>query len=666
MLQSSQQLEEVLHQSEERYRAMFEGMPIGLYRTLPGGRFIVVNTMLARKLGYEDLAELLKLGRDDLEAVEGTAATRREILERDGRLLGFETQILRRDGKTTWIRENAAMVRDPEGKPLYLEGSLEDISERKAAELELEKYRERLEELVTARTRELREAMDRSTEARADADTANRAKSVFLANMSHELRTPLNAIIGYSELLLEDAEDEGDESLLSDLKKILSAGRHLSAVINSVLDLSKIEAGKIELFIEPFDCRGFLEEIVATVQPLVERGSNVLELDFPEDLGMINADQTRLRQVLFNLLSNAAKFTQGGEIRLEAQCERITEADWLRFQIVDTGIGMTSEQLAKLFQPFTQADASTTRRFGGTGLGLTISREFCRLMGGDVTVESSLGEGTVFTVLLPRKVVPNISPPVRPDPRRCETATVLVIDDDPAFQELMARTLDQDGFNVVSAFGGEEGLRLARKLQPCAIVLDVLMPDMDGWSVLRELKSDSSVAEIPVIMATIKDQERRGYALGALDFLTKPIDRSRLLTSVRRYTKLSDRNPILVVDDDPAARSLVESTLRGSGWRVIQAGNGIEALERIENHTPSLVLLDIMMPRMDGFEFLREFRKNDLWRSVPIVVITAKDLSDREPRLLSGAVEKVIEKSADSMEEILESVTTLVKGFALR
>jgi CheY-like chemotaxis protein len=369
--------------------------------------------------------------------------------------------------------------------------------------------------------------------------------------------------------------------------------------------------------------------------------------------------------VLFNLLSNACKFTRQGVISLDVVRETAAGGDWITFSVRDTGIGMSPEQMGKLFQAFSQAEASTMRQYGGTGLGLAITKHFCQMMGGDITVESEVGKGSTFTIRLPAEVSNPKAQPVPAIEAKSEalpegTSTVLVIDDDPRVRELLQRFLSKEGFQVASASGGEEGLRLAKHLRPTAITLDVMMPGMDGWAVLTALKADPDLAEIPVIMLTIVDNKNLGYALGAADYLTKPVDRDRLVAILQKYPREDPSRPVLVVEDDAATREMLRRMLDKEGWRMTEAEHGRVALERIAAHRPALILLDLMMPEMDGFQFVAEVRKQEAWRSIPIIVVTAKDLTEADRLRLNGYVDRILQKGAYSREELLCEVRDLV------
>jgi len=485
----------------------------------------------------------------------------------------------------------------------------------------------------------------------------------------------MNAILGYSEMLAEEAEDLGQEDFIPDLKKIHQAGSHLLALINDILDLSKIEAGKMEAFAEEFDIGGLLDQVADTAKPLMDKNHNRLEVVRNDDLGHAHQDVTKLRQSLLNLLSNAAKFTKSGTITLRAERKQTDGQDWLTLSVRDTGLGIPADKIDTVFEEFGQADDSTTRDYGGTGLGLPISRKFCQLLGGEITLTSQPGRGSTFTIRVPA-VLPGSTPKTEQTAAPAAAAAggadkmhmagagrlVLVIDDDPEARDIMDRNLRKDGFEVSLAGSGEEGLKLARELQPAVITLDVMMPEMDGWSVLRTLKADRATREIPVVMLTIVDDKSQGFALGATDYLSKPVDRELLKATLARYCTADDSHPILLVEDDEAARETIARSVREIGWDVTQAANGREALDALAAQRPGLILLDLMMPVMDGFEFLLEMRAHKDWRDLPVIVLTAKDLTEEDRRVLSGRVEQIIEKGAQSHEAVLASIHTLLAG----
>ncbi len=557
------------------------------------------------------------------------------------------------------------LLEDMQAKNEELKTSTEEIlTAKRLAEEATSALQSQVHELDAAR-RAMLNILEDLEEAKQEAEEATKAKSFFLANMSHELRTPMNAILGYSEMLMEDAEDQGQEDFIPDLQKIHTAGKHLLGLINEILDLSKIEAGKMDLFLESFDVAGMINDVASTLQPLVEKNANTLQVHSAPDLGTMYADLTKVRQSLFNLLSNASKFTQNGTITLDAAPLLRDGARWIAFRVADTGIGMSPEQIDKLFQPFVQADASTSRKYGGTGLGMTITQHFTRMMGGEISVASEPGAGTTFTVLLPAEV--KTQPPVPvPQPEAAELTstglhTVLVIEDDPGARDLLTRFLTKEGYHVETAAGGEAGLRLARELHPDIITMDVMMPGMDGWAVLSALKANSELADIPVVMLTIADNKNLGYALGASDYLTKPIQRDRLLAILEKYCPPSESAKVLVVEDDLATREVIRHLLEKAGIQVAEAENGRVALERLAEGQPGLILLDLMMPEMDGFQFVDHVRQQEAWRAIPIVVVTAKDLTPEDRRRLNGYVTEIIQKDARGQEELLAEVSKMVK-----
>ncbi len=500
---------------------------------------------------------------------------------------------------------------------------------------------------------------------------ASQHKSQFLANMSHELRTPLNAIIGVTEMLQEDARDLGREDEKEPLERVLRAAHHLLALINDILDLSKIEAGKMDLHLESFALGPLLEEIATTIQPLAEKTGNTISVEYGPDIGVMQADQTRVRQALLNLASNANKFTERGAVRIEAGRSREDGKDWITIAIADTGIGMTPEQVARLFQEFVQADASTTRKYGGTGLGLAISQRFCRMMGGDITVQSEPGRGSTFTLRLPAEV--SAAGPIAPGrgatPARGAApsgagSVVLVVDDEPTVREVTERFLVREGFCVVTAEGGAQGLQLAREMHPAAITLDVMMPDIDGWTVLAAIKGDPALADIPVILMTIVDEKNRGYALGAADYMVKPVDRERLVAVLRGIA--GGGRSVLIVDDDDLLRRGIRQGLEKEGWRVSEAANGRAGLERLAQAPPDVIVLDLVMPEMDGFAFCDALRNSPAWRRIPVVVITAKDLTEEDRRRLNGEVERILLKDAPTRDELLREVSAILSACIAR
>jgi signal transduction histidine kinase/DNA-binding response OmpR family regulator/HAMP domain-containing protein len=557
------------------------------------------------------------------------------------------------DGKTPegWIAERMGQHANPKGFSEYqYNNTWVRISERRMPDGSTVSIYTDITELKQRQT-ELERAMEQ-------ADQANQAKSSFLANMSHELRTPLNAIIGYSEILQEDAADKNDKAAIDDLRKIEGAGRHLLGLINNILDLSKIEAGKMDIFVEPVDIQALVKEVLSIVKPLADKNENVVEVVCSADIGNFRSDQTKVKQCLLNLMSNANKFTSKGVLTLTVAREQDTQ---VCFKVSDTGVGMTEEQLGRLFQAFSQADASTTKRFGGTGLGLAITKRFCIMLGGDVTVESMHGKGSTFTIRLPdhgvaRTTAESSVPLTTAADGR---ATILVVDDDLSMRNLLSKTLEKEDYRVITASDGVEALALARRHRPQAITLDVLMPHMDGWGALRELKADAGLRDIPVIMVTVLNERGMAIPLGAADFVTKPVDRQRLTALLREHCVSPGTASILVVEDDLPTREALCHTLASMGHEAHATVNGRDGLNWLDhNPLPNLILLDLMMPEMDGFEFLRELRARPALANVPVIVVTAKDLTRDDARILSGQTDGIVTKD----QKYLTELAAVVRG----
>lgn len=627
------QLADTLSDREEKTRAILEAAAEGIITLDEQNRIVSFNTS-AEEIFHYPASEVV--GQDVNLLI---AAPHQEIPERSTlRLSGLEAVGLRRDGSS--FPMELGISRICKGSRVMVIMIVRDITERQRINQEMIRVNSALER-----------ARDHALE-------ASRAKSAFLANMSHELRTPLNAIIGYSEMLQEDLLDRGQGQLVPDLHKIHTAGRHLLALINDILDVSKIEAGKMDLYIENIDLEAMIQEVVTTIRPLALKNDNRVIVDGDGDLGAMQADATKMRQVLLNLLSNACKFTDQGTVRVEAR----RPGERVRIRVIDSGIGMTAEQIDRLFQDFTQGDGSTTRKFGGTGLGLAISRRFCRLMGGDITVESTPGKGSTFTVDLPAEHAVLKAQPSAPPAEVRDGDVILVIDDDAQVRELVERRLMKEGYQVVTAQGGVEGLRLARDLRPMAITLDVMMPGMDGWAVLSALKANPELARIPVIMLTMVSDQNLGYTLGAADYLVKPIDKDRLVTVLDKYRSGHAAPGVLVVEDDEATREMMLRLLHGMGCAASAASNGVAALERLREHVPQLILLDLMMPEMDGFQFLEEVRTHQAWQRIPIIVLSSMDLTNEDRQRLNGRVLQFLQKGTTSRDDLLNTLRHLIGG----
>ncbi|OJH36152.1 response regulator [Cystobacter ferrugineus] len=704
-------LERRQHQQAEQEQAhsrwllerIVDSLPFVLFvKDAEERRLRVANRTFADAFGVTKEWLLGKLDHDYFpkEQADSFVAIDTEILE-TGKLKTFE-EVARTGGQDRVYATRKLPLLDDSGRARYVLGITEDITERKAAEeslrrskAELERANQRLadnlEELkksraVSARTlasyqqralqmeliRQQNEDLDRlatelaaakrNEEERArEAESAFRLRSEFLANFSHEIRTPLNGIIGYCDLLMREEGSRLTAHGRRDLNVVKKNAQTLLALINDILDLSKIEAGRVEVVVERVDLAELAEECTATVKEYLKGKDVELRTDIDERVAHVRTDALKLRQILLNLLSNAAKFTESGEVSLTARAER-NEAVFI---VEDTGIGIPPDQLPFIFEKFRQVDGSTTRKVGGTGLGLAIVRELSKILGGGVEVESTLGRGTTFTVRLAGVLEGDalgesreLDKPVAAEDVGAVLApmvrggTVLVVDDDVLVQQLVAGQLEPSGFTVVTASDGMEALRKTRELRPQAIVLDIHLPRLDGWSVLSTLKSEPDLARIPVIIISVEEQRARGFSLGACEYLVKPVEPDHLVDVVRRSIgSAAGAGEVLVVDDDAATRELVSRSLRRAGFSTHEAHNGEDALLKARVSPPTLVVLDLMMPNLDGFEVIRRMRADKL--QVPVVVLTGKSLTAEEQAVLRDGFAGFVQKGGHALEDVI-------------
>lgn len=506
-------------------------------------------------------------------------------------------------------------------------------------------------EELSAATNQLEFARDQAIE-------ANTAKSQFLASMSHELRTPLNAIIGYAELIKEDSDFDGLDQIGADADKILTASKHLLGIISDILDLSKIEAGHIELSVEPFSLDRLCEELCSTIRPLASGQQNnfVFEVDAP--LGRIASDRMRLNQVLLNLLSNANKFTEEGTVTFRVERDQKNPRR-IHFRIKDTGIGISQDRVDAIFEPFVQEDGSTTRRFGGTGLGLAISQRLTRMLGGEITVESVQGEGSTFTATIIADIVDDEHLPSEEAGGQAgaknttKQISIVAIDDDPNVLDLLQRHMRQENVRLTCYERGGDFFKDIEVLPelPDLILLDIELPDVDGWTILAKLQKSEHLREIPVIVISVTDNKLLGFTLGASDYIIKPINFTALWPTLIKHlnTNHEDLN-ILLVDDDPEVHQLAKRSLEPAGYVVTSASNGSEALGLLESSEPNLIVLDLMMPEMDGFEFYEHLQAHNSWSSIPVVVLSAMQLSTEQRKRLSSL--EILEKDGTSYTQL--------------
>ena len=520
-----------------------------------------------------------------------------------------------------------------------------EVAERLRAEAGLKLLNDTLEDRVAERT--------------AAAETASRSKSEFLANMSHELRTPLNSVIGFANILLKNKAANMRPEDLTFIERIATNGKHLLGLINQILDLSKVEAGKVELELEPVSLPALIQEIIGQFEGQLRGRSVKLLAELPQPMSSLETDAGKLKQVIINLVGNALKFTEYGNVTVRVTADEQTRQP-IRIDVADTGIGIPPDRLNAVFEAFQQADSSTSRKYGGTGLGLTISRGLCQIMGYRLELHSVVDEGTTFSIVLPLKAgaatTPDVTttpvatvspPPEKAEPtvkiRPVQDRLVLVVDDEADSRILLGHLIEECGWRVLTTDSGEHALARAREVRPDLILLDLMMPKMDGWQVLTALKADPQLRDIPVVVASIAAKENRGTLFNAVDVLQKPVTREDIL----RVLKSCARPKVLIVDDNPVDRRLMIESLQGDGLELRTAGNGLEALLSLEAFSPDLILLDLLMPEMDGMKFLTQLRQNPRHEHLPVVIVTAKELTAEEKIRLSGQAQAVLQKADD-------------------
>lgn len=637
-----------LHECAQENQNLLYTALIGLGLWRLDGTLVKVNLAYAQIIGCT-VPETLKLNYwDDVVVEEDVAAEQAQLqaLKVDERYGPLEKEYRHKDGYHVPVKLSALII-EINGEN-YVWSHVENLSRQKWEIRELQLAKQKAEE-------------------------ANLAKSKFIANMSNELHTCMDTIVGYTEMLEKDLKKYDQPLMLQDIKNVHVTTKQLLGLIDGILDISKIEVGKMPLYSEHFDLKTLIQNTVATIQPLIEKKANALHFWFDENLGEMYSDLSKVRQILFNLLSNAFSFTEQSIITLEVRREKEDDGDWIILRVGDEGNGMTSEGQVDLFQIFTQADASNTRKYGGTGLRWAVSKHFAQMLGGTLNLDGVFGKGQHFTVRLPARIAapqPETRPTVasssdevavRVPDSPAENGLILVIDDDDVVREILEVYLSKIGYKVALAAGGEEGLKLAKQLRPDAITLDVMMPDIDGWEVLSKLKAEPELAHIPVIMLTMTEDKEIGYSLGAADYIKKPVPRTQLINVLRKYRAEKAPSIVMVVEDDTNNREMMVRWLHKVGWQVIEAENGEIAWQHLQKEiSPDLILLNLIMPKMDGFEFITHLRQHDTCSSIPVVVFITKELTVEDRLWLNNHADMVLKKGAYHSDELLAELSLLL------
>ncbi|MBF0558578.1 MAG: response regulator [Nitrospirae bacterium] len=658
------------------------------------------NSGATRQLGYSK------------EEVEGMKAAKlwakpeerlevMEILERDGYVANYETQLRTKHGAFIDVNLSLAILKDGEGRVLGTVGISKDITEKKRLEkaveernAELQELNEKLEDKVFERTKDLEKA-------NRELERSNMLKSRFISTISHELRTPLNSILGFSELLLDEVSGSLTERQKRHVSNIYSSGTHLLQLINNVLDIAKIESGKIELHYESFLVGHAVAEVETVIRSLVEKRKQTLTVK-ADGVPFIIADKIKFKQILYNLISNAVKFTpEGGKITVEA--EVVTAAalpaptrnlalyqdknDFLKLSVKDTGIGIRKEDLERVFSEFEQGDSSLSRKYEGTGLGLALSKRLVELHGGEIFVESEEGVGSTFTVIMPLVDTLDVEETIAipavaedetdlseeaegPKARRGMPPLILIVEDDPATSEVFTLYLSQGGYRVAHVYNGDEAVRRIRELNPFAVLLDVMLPGKDGWEVLQEVKTDPDLADIPIIISSVIDNKELGFALGASDYLVKPVDKASLIKRLEElsssFSKRKGQINILCIDENEEDLDWLKSALEPAQYAVLTAATGKDGIDKAVKHRPDLIILDLMTSDIDGFEVVHTLKANLATADVPILALTSRDLTHDERLLLAGKIASFIQKNNFSVDDLLCHIRDLEVTYPAR
>jgi PAS domain S-box-containing protein len=686
--QQLRQVQDDLAHRERHYRALIENATDLVTILSPDGTIRYKSPSVQRILGYtsDELVGRLSLEfihPDDRVSVSESMSRLTDHPETPGKI---EYRFRHKDGSWRTLEAQCSdLIGDPAVGGIVINSR--DITERKRDELEILQLNARLEERVRSRTAELEQKNEELQGAKEATDQAMKQQEIFLSNVAHDLRTPLTIVIGYSEDLLRRAKKLGHDVFISDLRLIVNRGKDLLELINDLLNLSKAMNDKgIELDLEEFNVAEMVRGRMEGISTIAQKYGNSIEFRAEAGLGFMIADKAKVWRVLMNLLGNACKFTKNGTITITAGRVHNGHGEHVVFRVADTGIGMSPEKQSRLFDRFSQVHTNSGKLQAGVGLGLSICLVYCNAMGGQIAVESEEGRGSTFTVTLPTEVRPAISSskapqvpmdrPARVLERSVVAAPVerqssslgdgnanliLIIDDDASVCELMERNLDQEGFRAQAAHSGEEGLRMAKQLHPSAIILDVVMPGLDGWGVLAALKSDTGTAEIPIIMVSMLDERERGLRMGADEYMMKPFGRDRLTDLLHKHLGNQAGARLLVVEDDVDARERVCRSLREQSWEVYAAGDGLDGLELMREHRPDLILLDLLLPSMHGFEFIEAVRRDPESQSIPIVVMTGAELSALDRHHLQGQVAQILQKGLYGRDELLREIRSVVR-----